>query len=151
MESSAIGGASHLMSFKGTDNLPAVGLIKDLYGEDLGDSIPAAEHSTATSWEREEDFFEHMIEEFQSPVAVVSDTYDIYEASRLWSTKLKNKVLSRSENSPLVIRPDSGDPVEVLTKVFSILLENFGYAKKQQRIQVPSTTSSCDTGRWSRS
>ena len=52
MESSAIGGASHLMSFKGTDNLPAVGLIKDLYGEDLGDSIPAAEHSTATSWEK---------------------------------------------------------------------------------------------------
>ena len=73
-----------------------------------------------------------MIEEFQSPVAVVSDTYDIYEASRLWSTKLKNKVLSRSENSPLVIRPDSGDPVEVLTKVFSILLENFGYEKNSK-------------------
>ena len=54
------------MSFKGTDNLPAVGLIKDLYGEDLGDSIPAAEHSTANSWEREEDFFEHMIGEFLS-------------------------------------------------------------------------------------
>ena len=68
-----------------------------------------------------------MINEFSGMVAVVSDTYNIYEACKIWSTELKDKILSRPDDAGLVIRPDSGDPVEVLEKIFAILLENFGY------------------------
>ena len=127
MESSAIGGAAHLMNFSGSDNIPAVSLLKKAYGVAFGDSIPAAEHSTACSWSDERDFFRHMINEFSGMVAVVSDTYNIYEACKIWSTELKDKILSRPDDAGLVIRPDSGDPVEVLEKIFAILLENFGY------------------------
>jgi nicotinamide phosphoribosyltransferase len=42
----------------------------------------------------------------------------------MWSTTLKEKVIS--SGGTLVIRPDSGDPVEVLPKMFRILGENFG-------------------------
>jgi len=124
MESAAIGGAAHLLNFSGTDNLPAMALLKKFYGGYVGNSIPAAEHSTACSWIKEKDFFRHMIEEFPGMVAVVSDTYDIYEACRVWSTELKDQVLARKDGC-VVIRPDSGDPLEVLEKIFEILGENF--------------------------
>src|SRR6266567_1992075 len=57
---------------------------------------------------------------------LVSDSYDVYSArEKLWGELLKTDILHR--NGTLVIRPDSGDPVPVLTKVFDILGEKFGY------------------------
>lgn len=55
VESAAIGGAAHLVNFKGTDTLPALACVRDYYtspSEDqiVGFSIPASEHSTITSW-----------------------------------------------------------------------------------------------------
>ena len=41
--------------------------------------------------------------------------------------QVQDKILSRPEDSGLVIRPDSGDPVELLEKIFTILFENFGF------------------------
>src|ERR1035441_6425617 len=59
-------------------------------------------------------------------VAVVSDSYDIYNAcSKIWGEELHDKVLSR--DGVLVIRPDSGVPVDVILKILPILAEKFGY------------------------
>ena len=44
-----------------------------------------------------------------------------YEACKMWSTEFKDKILSRPEDSGLVIRPDSGDPVEVLEDICYII------------------------------
>lgn len=128
-ESAGLGGAAHLINFLGTDTLPALQTIKDFYGSDVcGFSIPASEHSTICSWgrDREAEAYENMLDQYpEGLVAVVSDSYDIYNAvQNIWGKKLREKVLKR--NGTLVIRPDSGDPTIVLPKVLNLLKEAFG-------------------------
>jgi nicotinamide phosphoribosyltransferase len=103
----------------------------DVYGGDVcGFSIPASEHSTITSWGRENevDAYRNMVKQFGKPgavYAVVSDSYDIYKACEMWGTELKDDVVN--SGATVVIRPDSGDPVVVLPKMLRILSEKFGY------------------------
>lgn len=129
-ESAAIGGASHLVNFQGTDTVAGLELLKKYYNSEMaGFSIPAAEHSTMTAWgqENEEKAFKNMLTQFpKGLVACVSDSYNIYEASeKVWGEKLKKDVLAR--DGTLVIRPDSGIPHEVVLKVIEILGNKFGY------------------------
>lgn len=134
-ESAGIGGAAHLVNFRGTDTLLALLVARDIYNaQDIaGFSIPAAEHSTITSWgpENEQAAYENMLTQYPNGlVAVVSDSYDIFQAcERLWGGTLKDKVLSRP--GTLVIRPDSGDPVKTVVKVMEILSAQFGYEVTQ--------------------
>ena len=131
MESAGIGGAAHLVNFMGTDNISGMLFAREYYNAGVaGFSIPAAEHSTITSWGRagEVKAYSNMVAQFGKPgalLAVVSDSYDIYEACRMWGTELKQQVID--SGATVVIRPDSGDPVEVLPKMFHILGETFGY------------------------
>ena len=94
-----------------------------------GFSIPASEHSTITSWggpEHEIEAFRNMLEQYPTGlVACVSDSFDIYRAcEKLWGTELHDMIMSR--DGTLVIRPDSGDPHEVLPRILTILWEKFG-------------------------
>lgn len=77
--------------------------------------------STIISWgrSREKEAFERVLDQFSSgPVSVVSDSYDIFNACKhIWGDKLKERVMERSQDSCLVIRPDSGDPAETLVEV----------------------------------
>lgn len=134
VESAGIGGAAHLINFKGTDTLAGINLARNYYDEPMaGFSIPAAEHFTITSWGREyeKQAYENMLEQFPTGlVAVVSDSYDIFNAcENIWGTELKEKVLGR--NGTLVVRPDSGDPPSVVVKVLDILGSKFGYEKNE--------------------
>lgn len=127
-ESAAIGGYGHLINFMGTDTVEAVELIHDLYRRFIaGFSIPAAEHSTVTSWPEERQSFKNMLDKFGAGVvAVVSDSYDIYAAcEHLWGEEFKDQIINMG--GTLVVRPDSGDPVEVTLKVIEILGKQFGY------------------------
>lgn len=130
-ESAAIGGASHLVNFMGSDTVVGVDLANRYYKAGMaGFSIPAAEHSTITSWskEREADAYENMLKQFAKPgsiVAIVSDSYDIYNAaSRIWGEMLKQKVID--SGATVVIRPDSGEPVQVVNQLLYILEGKFG-------------------------
>ncbi len=139
-ETAAIGGAAHLLSFKGTDTLPALSFINQYYPTLFmpGFSIPAAEHSTITSWGKSNELeaYKNMLNQYpEGIVAVVSDSYNIYEAcEKLWGEELKESILNR--NGTLVIRPDSGDPITVLKKVFKILGEKFGYTINEKTYKV---------------
>lgn len=129
VETSAIGAASHLVNFLGTDTIPGILLTMNYYGSGMsGFSIPASEHSTITSWtsDKELEAYRNMLEKYPTGlVACVSDSYDIYNACKnLWGSELKDMILSR--NGALVIRPDSGDPVEVISKCLDILGDHFG-------------------------
>jgi len=129
-ESAAIGGAAHLFNFLGTDNLAAIELLQQYYRADMaGFSIPASEHSTITAWgkDREVDAYGNVLDNVpEGIVACVSDSYDIYKAVRdLWGGKLRDRVMHR--NGTLVIRPDSGEAVAVLEKIFNIAAEKFGF------------------------
>lgn len=128
-EGAAIGGSAHLVNFMGTDTFPALELIEDCYHESFaGFSIPAAEHSTITSWGRahEVDAYRNMLTQFPTGlVAVVSDSYDIYNAcDYLWGQVLRDEVMKR--DGTLVVRPDSGYPPDVVLRILTILGERFG-------------------------
>lgn len=119
-ESSILGGMAHTLSFAGSDNVAAVIAVHEYYNQPkdqvVAYSVPAAEHSTITSWTRsgEIDAYSNMIEQYGDGLfAVVSDSYDIYHAvNNIWGGVLKEKV--ESLKGTLVIRPDSGDPIKVL-------------------------------------
>jgi nicotinamide phosphoribosyltransferase len=132
MESAGIGGAAHLVNFMGTDTISGVLYAREYYNAGIaGFSIPAAEHSTITSWGRDNEVkaYENMLTQFAKPgaiLAVVSDSYDIFNAvSKLWGEDLKQLVID--SGATVVIRPDSGDPVEVNRRLVEILGEKFGY------------------------
>ena len=139
-EAACIGGAAHLVNFQGTDTFSALDLVSEYYNEPgvVGFSIPAAEHSTITSWGREGEVnaYANMINQFGDGMfAVVSDSYDIYKAcADIWGDKLKGQLLSM--NGTLVVRPDSGDPLEVLLKVLDILGEKFGTKRNSGGLKV---------------
>jgi len=122
VESAKIGGMAHLTQFKGTDNFNAVLHAK------TGFSVPASEHSTITSWGREREFMamENLLETFKyyPIVACVSDSYDIYKATDFQTSgSMKDRIESNSY--PIwVIRPDSGNPIEVITKMLEIFDKN---------------------------
>ena len=121
-ESAALGGLAHLVNFKGTDTMSALVAAKKYYGENMaGFSIPAAEHSTVTSWGKinEGKAYANMVDQFGKPgglVAVVSDSYDIHKAVDKWTDGALLKQVQES-GATVVIRPDSGDPVDTLMDI----------------------------------
>jgi nicotinamide phosphoribosyltransferase len=134
VESAGVGGAAHLLSFRGTDTFEGIVVARDYYGEPMaGFSIPAAEHSTITAWgqSHEVDAMRNMLEQYpRGTVAVVSDSYDVFQAcEKIWGQTLRDRVLER--DGCVVIRPDSGDPATVLVtgtpNVLTILAERFGH------------------------
>jgi nicotinamide phosphoribosyltransferase len=140
LESAGIGGAAHLVNFMGSDTISGVLFAREYYNAGIaGFSIPAAEHSTITSWGRAGELkaYSNMVSQFGKPgalLAVVSDSYDIYEACHMWGTELKQQVID--SGATVVIRPDSGDPVEVLPKMMRILGEGFGYTTNAKGYKV---------------
>lgn len=134
VESAGIGGLAHLVNFMGTDTIPALVFAEQYYGQSedapAGFSIPAAEHSTITAWGKdgEVDAFRNMLTQFAKPgaiLAVVSDSYDIYNAvDNLWGQTLRQEVVE--SGATLVVRPDSGDPAAVVLKCAQLLELRFG-------------------------
>ncbi|MDA4133346.1 MAG: nicotinamide phosphoribosyltransferase domain-containing protein, partial [Thaumarchaeota archaeon] len=92
-ETIRLGGAAHLVSFKGSDTIEGVRFANHYYVHEMAAfSIPAAEHSTMSMWGRdhEEDAYANFVEQYlirrKCPIAAcVSDTWDIYNAvENLW-------------------------------------------------------------------
>jgi nicotinamide phosphoribosyltransferase len=67
-------------------------------------------------------------------VSAVSDSYDIYQACRLWGTELKQDVLD--SGATLVVRPDSGYPADVVLSCVEILEEYFGSTLNEKGYKV---------------
>ncbi len=144
----AMSGFGHLASgLVGTDTIPAVLFAEKYYGanvdkELVGCSVDATEHSVTCSWimEGEIEFFKYLMRE-QSPagiLSVVSDTWDFWTLVTEYLPKLKDEIMAR--DGTLVIRPDSGDPVKILTgykispvSEYSELFENQEEAEQDVR------------------
>lgn len=140
-ETAALGGAAHMVNFMGSDTLSGIMAARRYYGADMaGFSIPAAEHSTITSWGREGegDAFANMIRQFGGDgrlVAVVSDSYDLWNAiDNLWGGTLKVEV--EGMGGTLVVRPDSGEPAEVVPEAIERLMAKFGYRTNSKGYRV---------------
>lgn len=139
VETAGIGGAAHLVNFMGTDTVRGLEVVRDYYsGGIAGFSIPASEHSTITSWGKDNELaaMRNMLDQYPTGLmACVSDSWDIYRAcSQYWGNELKEKILAR--DGVLVVRPDSGEAVEVVPEVLRLLGAAFGEAKNAKGYKV---------------
>lgn len=116
-ESSMLGGSAHLVNFLGTDTVPAVRMLKNIYKSEgpIGLSVPASEHSIMCSFGRENelDAFKHMLKTYPTGiVSIVSDTYNLWNVLENFTEELRTEIESR--DGKLVYRPDSGDPLKII-------------------------------------
>ena len=117
----AVSGAGHLLSFTGTDTIPAIDFLEQYYGADcekelIGGSVSATEHSVVCMGEPtgELDLLRRLLTEV-SPTGVlsmVSDTWDLWKMLTVYLPALKEVIMKRE--GKLVSRPDSGNPVKIL-------------------------------------
>lgn len=123
--------AGHLLSFTGTDTIPAVLFLEEYYGANIetelvGSSVPASEHSIQTSYgkEKEIDGFVRVLNQFpEGIISIVSDSFDLWKVCTEYVVELKNHIMSR--NGKLVLRPDSGDPVDIICGTDSRNLDEY--------------------------
>lgn len=120
-EEAAITGGAHLLSFMGSDTVPArEWLIRnyDAYRNlPIMQSVPASEHSVMCSFGREGEIeaFRNMLRLYpEGIVSIVSDTYDVYKVVSEFARELKAEILGRPEGSKVVFRPDSGNPEYII-------------------------------------
>jgi nicotinamide phosphoribosyltransferase len=130
-ESAGIGGMAHLVNFQGSDTVMGVRFANHYYYHPMAAySIPAAEHSTITAWGREGEVaaYRNMLNQYAQPgkiLAVVSDSYDLWNAiDHLWGDQLRQEVID--SGATVVIRPDSGEPVQVVCTALQRLEARFG-------------------------
>lgn len=121
VEAALISGAGHLLSFTGTDTIPAIDFLEQYYGADVerelvGGSVPATEHSVMCmgGQESEVETFKRLLTKTYPTgiISIVSDTWDYWKVFDEILPAIKETVLAR--DGKLVIRPDSGNPVEVI-------------------------------------
>ncbi len=121
LEAGMIASAGHLLSFTGTDTLPAIDFLEEYYNansdqELIAGSVAATEHSVMCmgTTSGEFDTYKRLITEIYPSgiVSIVSDTWDLWKVLTDIIPALKNEVLNR--NGKVVIRPDSGDPANIL-------------------------------------
>lgn len=143
-EDSARAGFGHLLSFIGTDTLPAMDYAEDYYDADglIAISVPATEHAVATSnilyfeqdvksvvagcedqntrlFAEQQFMYDLITRKFPTGiVSYVADSFDFWAVLTDILPTLKDVILSREASNvapgKLVIRPDSGDPVKVI-------------------------------------
>lgn len=146
-EQSAIGGAAHLLIFDRSDSLTALLHARKYYGASMaGTSMPASEHATMTAWgqPREAEAYGNMLRQFASGgmLSVVSDSYDIANATgEIWGKMLHDDVVG--SGAMVIIRPDSGDPIDTpvqtvaqLAYAFGTTLNGKGYKVINNRVRV---------------
>lgn len=110
-------GLGHLTSFSGSDSLPAIHGARKYYGETgfVSGSVNATEHSVMCAGGKEDeiDTFRRLLNTYPTGIlSVVSDTWDLWKVCTEHVVTLKEEIMAR--DGKLVIRPDSGDPVDII-------------------------------------
>jgi len=120
LSSAILSGMGHLLSFVGTDTIPAIQGAEEFYNanvekELIGCSIPASEHSIQCAYHDDLAYFTNLLTKVHPEgfVSIVSDGYNLWNVLERVVPSLKDLILKR--NGKVVIRPDSGDPVKIVT------------------------------------
>jgi nicotinamide phosphoribosyltransferase len=116
-ETAALSGAGHLLSFTGSDTVPAIQLLEEHYEASglIAGSVPATEHAVMCAGSRESEMqtFDRLLKLYPTGVvSVVSDTWDFWNVIETTLPALKERIMARS--GKLVVRPDSGVPEDIL-------------------------------------
>ncbi len=121
IESAVTSASGHLLSFTGTDTIPAIDFLETYYNADsdkelIRGSVAATEHSVMSMGQSDGEFetFKRLICEVypKGIVSIVSDTWDLWHVLTKYLPELKNEIVNRK--GKVVIRPDSGDPVDII-------------------------------------
>lgn len=121
IEAAVTSSAGHLLSFAGSDTIPAIDFLEEYYNansdvELVAGSVAATEHSVMCmgTTEGEYDTFKRLICEVypKGIVSIVADTWDLWKVLTDYLPRLKDEIISRE--GKVVIRPDSGDPVDII-------------------------------------
>lgn len=123
----ATSGMGHLLSFVGTDTIPAIMGLEQYYNANIetelvGTSVNATEHSVMCAGGKEDEFetYRRLIEDIYPTgiVSIVSDTWDLWHVVDVILPKLKDKIMARDGGAEsldkVVIRPDSGIPANII-------------------------------------
>lgn len=114
-------GLGHATSFKGSDTLPVIPAARYFYGVKDDEmpifSVNASEHSVSTTkifTVGEQQMIADWLKIFQEGIlSMVCDTFSTWQfIEYLKNPEIKEIVLNRK--GKLVVRPDSGDPVDIL-------------------------------------
>jgi nicotinamide phosphoribosyltransferase len=129
MATAAVGGAAHLVNFYGSDTVTGIQHIYDYYTcpSMPGFSVNATEHSIMTSMGCDGQYvvLEKLLREFTEGIlSIVIDSYNQYEVTRALSDANNLLSLVKARNGKVVLRPDSGEPVVVIERLFEILRKN---------------------------
>lgn len=145
-ESAEMGGAGHLVNFKGTDTLPAMQMLRRHYAaklDDLAFSVPATEHSIMTSMgpDGEENIVRSLLDNYPTGIlSVVADSYDYYSfVDTVVSMNFKDRILAR--DGVFVVRPDSvtdqhPTPESLAVWTLQTLWGSFGGTETEQGYKV---------------
>jgi nicotinamide phosphoribosyltransferase len=117
VESAILSGMGHLTSFTGTDTIPALYQLEESYKATglIGASVPATEHSVMCMGLKDDEIgtFARLLDLYPTGIlSVVSDTWDLWKVCTEYLPLLKDRILAR--DGKLVIRPDSGNPVDII-------------------------------------
>ena len=121
LESAVLSASGHLLSFTGTDTIPSIDFLENYYNansdnELIGGSVAATEHSVMCMGTNsgEQETFKRLITEVypNGIVSIVSDTWDLWKVLTEYLPNLKEEVMQR--DGKVVIRPDSGNPVDII-------------------------------------
>jgi nicotinamide phosphoribosyltransferase len=121
-------GLGHATSFRGSDSIICIPAARYFYDEPENEvcinSVPATEHSVSTTCiftMGESDMLKYFMDQYPDGIlSTVADSFDLFKLITEYLPANKTQIMSR--NGKLVIRPDSGDPSEIICgkKVVSI-------------------------------
>lgn len=129
-------GLGHATSFKGSDTLPVIPAARYFYGIKEDEmpiySVNASEHSVSTTkifTVGEQQMIADWLTDFDKGIlSIVADTFDLWKLITEYLPANKEAIMAR--DGKLVIRPDSGDPVDIICG--DRLPENVDYKNRFQ-------------------
>lgn len=137
LEAATLGGTAHLLNFEGSDTMSAAYYAQFHLnkGVPVASSIPATEHSVMTSWETEEEAVQNMVDHFGGGLfAAVADSYDYYKYLHTVVPKVAEQI--KVKGGMMVIRPDSGEPVECVIAGLEAAAKYFGHTVNSKGYKV---------------
>ncbi|WP_025740535.1 nicotinate phosphoribosyltransferase [Aquimarina pacifica] len=152
-ESAILSGMGHALSFSGSDTLPVAKAYETFYNANVSKelvigSVNATEHSVMCAGSKDDEIgtFRRLLKTYPTGIlSVVSDTWDLWKVLTEYLPKLKDEIEQRE--GKLVIRPDSGDPVDIICGcenedpvvakgVIELLWDEFGGTTNEQGYKV---------------
>ncbi len=142
-ESSRLAGSAHLLSFSGTDTVPALSVAENYYNtnEIQGFSVQATEHSVMTAMgpDGEMDQAINVVKSAHDGIlSMVIDSYNyknFLENASFEGMKLNDEIrkfLKKTEGNKVVFRPDSGEPISTTLDCLEIIEDGFGTYKNDK-------------------